>query len=112
MLIYPKERFYYPYQYGGYFYLFSKRIISKDEFINWINDQFPNRFSDFDNTYGGLNYKTIKLLNESDYVLVTNHDYQSEFGVTADRKIINVLLDRLNQQDFGAFDFEAYEQKI
>lgn len=112
LLIYPKEGFYYPYQYGWYLYLYSKADIGSDEFINWLNEQMPYTNKDFDNSYAGLNYKTLKPLHDDDYILVTSHDYQRDFGITASKEITKKLVDRIKEADFEALDIEQYVQKI
>ena len=63
LLIYPQEGFYFPYEFGSYFYLYSTKDVQRDEFIEWMDDQFPNRFADFDDTHAGINWDSVKLLN-------------------------------------------------
>lgn len=110
LLIYPESGFYYPYSFGSYFYLFSKENIKGEEFINWINQQFPNRFSDFNDTHAGINSDSIKLLHGSDYILVTNYDFQNEFGVTARKEICESLIEKLKSANFKDFQTEEYIQ--
>ncbi|WP_299821606.1 hypothetical protein [uncultured Pontibacter sp.] len=110
LLIYPKDGFFYPYQYGSYFYLFSREEIKESDFIKWMEEQFPNRWVDFDDTLAGLNSKTIKLLHQSDYILVTNHDYQKEFGVVGSKEVCATLTAKLRQEAFESFETEEYLQ--
>lgn len=112
LLIYPKDGFYYPYGFGSYFYLYSKKDIQRDEFIEWMDDQFPNRFSDFDDTHAGINWDSIKLLHQSDYILVTNNDYQNEFGITAKKEICNLLKDRFEKANFEDMEMSEYIQPL
>jgi hypothetical protein len=97
ILIHPGNEFYYPYQYGHYFYLFTKAEIQENHFQEWLNENFPKRFADFDELVGYGKTNELKLLNPDDYVLITNHDYQKEFGVAASGKIIDKLTERLNE---------------
>ncbi|MCC9169140.1 hypothetical protein [Pontibacter harenae] len=110
LLIYPKAGFFYPYQYGHYFYIYSREEIKGSEFIKWMEEQFPNRFADFDDTLAGFNSETIKLLHESDYILVTNHDYQKEFGIVASKEVCAALTTKLTQAGFDSFEIEEYVQ--
>jgi hypothetical protein len=110
LLIYPKEGFFYPYQYGSYFYLFSREGITGGKFIKWMDKQFPKRFADFDDTFAGFNSDKINLLHESDYVLVTNYDYQKEFGVVASKELCGVLTAKLKQAGFENLEIEEYVQ--
>lgn len=110
LLIYPKDGFFYPYQYGSYFYLFSREEIKESDFHRWIEEQFPNRWFDFDDTLAGLNSKTIKLLHQSDYILVTNHDYQKEFGVVGSKEVCSTLTAKLRKAAFESFETEEYLQ--
>ena len=36
-------------------------------------------------------------MNQDDYVLITNHDYQKEFGVAGESKTIDKLIERLTE---------------
>jgi hypothetical protein len=110
LLIYPKNGFYYPYQYGHYFYLYSKHAVNELEFENWLNTQFPNRFVDFDVTHAGLNTKSIQLLNDNDYLIVTNHDCQEEFGITGSTNINQQILKKLKNLNLKDYDEVEYIQ--
>ena len=99
ILIKPKSGFYYPYQYGNYFYLFTKHKINPTEFEKWICNSFPNRFADFDETFAfGFN-NSFELLNKDDYILITNHDYQRDFGITANEQIIDKIFEILKEEN-------------
>lgn len=104
LLILPKKEFYYPYQYGHYFYLFTKRKINKNNFENWLNLYFPERFSDFDETYAGLNKDQLELMDEDDYLVITNYDYQKEFGLIGNSKIIENLTEKLRKLNLKSFE--------
>jgi hypothetical protein len=97
ILIHPNRKFYYPYQYGHYFYLFTKNEVQDNQFTEWLNENFPKRFADFDELVGYGKSNELKLLNKDDYVLITNHDYQKEFGIAAESKTIDKLIERLNE---------------
>ena len=99
LLIKPKNGFYYPYQYGSYFYLFTKHKVNPSEFEKWISNVFPNRFADFDETFAIGFDNDIKLLNADDYILITNHDYQRDFGITANEIITDKLFGILKEQN-------------
>lgn len=96
ILIHKNQDFYYPYQYGHYFYLFTKHDLKKGQFEKWLNENFPNRFADFDELVGYGKTNNLNLLNPDDYVLITNHDYQKEFGIAGNIEVIERLIVRLN----------------
>jgi hypothetical protein len=104
LLILPNDGFFYPYQFGHYLYLFTQRAVEKAEFEDWINSEFLNRFVDFDDTYAGLNKQDIQLMNENDYLIITNYDYQKEFGVIANNKVIEQLISKLKSSDINLSD--------
>ena len=108
LLIHPQKGFFYPYQYGHYFYLYSKRKINILEFEAWLNSKFPYRFGDFDETHAGINKNEIELINEDDYLIITNHDYQEEFGLVGNYKIIEVLIKQLKGLNLQSFKEEEY----
>jgi hypothetical protein len=99
LLIKPKNGFYYPYQYGHYFYLFTKHKVNPTEFEKWINQMFPSRFADFDEGFIMGTDKNFSLLNKDDYILITHHDYQRDFGITANEIITNELLKILKKEE-------------
>lgn len=99
LLIQPKNKFYYPYQYGHYFYLFTKHKVNPTEFQEWINIMFPSKFADFDDTlFMGTN-ENFEFLNKDDYFLITHHDYQRDFGISANEIITNELLKILRKEE-------------
>ncbi|MFK7833218.1 MAG: hypothetical protein AB8B52_08075 [Winogradskyella sp.] len=99
LLIQPKNKFYYPYQYGHYFYLYTKHKVNPAEFQEWINIMFPNKFTDFDDTlFMGTN-ENFEFLNKDDYFLITHHDYQRDFGISANEIITNELLKILRKEE-------------
>ena len=97
ILIHPNKDFFYPYQYGHYFYLFTKSNITGDQFKEWLEVNFPKRFADFDELVGYGKTNELKLMHPDDYVLITNHDYRKEFGVAAESKTIDKLIERLTK---------------
>ena len=110
LLIFPKDGFFYPYQYGSYFYLYSKEEIKTSEFIDWMEKQFPKRWADFDDALAGLNSNSINLINKTAYILITNHDYQKEFGLVASKETCTALIDTLKHAGFDSFEVEEYVQ--
>ncbi len=96
ILIHPKSGFYYPYDFGHYFYLFTKHKININDFENWLNLHFSNPFADFDKCWGIGVSKGFKLLNKDDYFLITNHDLQSDIGITASEIVADKLLEKLD----------------
>lgn len=108
LLIYPKKDFFYPYQYGHYFYLYTKRKIEILEFETWLNSTFPYRFDDFDETHAGKNKSEIELMNNDDYLLVTNYDYQKEFGLVGNYRIIKELIEKLRMLKLKSFEEEKF----
>jgi hypothetical protein len=109
LLIVPKNGFFFPYQYGYYFYLFTKEEIKPVDFEKWISKFFPNRFADFDESFAIGFDNDIKLLNEDDYILITNHDYQKDFGICGNEQIINKLEKKIFE--FDNVDIERFERK-
>ncbi len=107
ILIYPQADFYYPYEFGTYTYLFSKQDYSKEQFSDWLSKQFPKGWSDLDDTYAGLNTETVEMLNAQDFLLITNHDYQTEFGIIGNKSIIENILNT-----FRKMDLTEYKEKI
>jgi len=99
LLIQPKNGFYYPYEYGHYFYLFTKHKVNPAEFEKWVNKMFPSRFADFDEGFIIGTDKKFKLLNKDDYILITHHDFQRQFGITANEIITNKLLQILKKEE-------------
>lgn len=104
LLIFPKNGFFYPYQYGHYFYVFTKHKLEGKEFEKWLNDKFPKRFSDFDETYAGFNKDQVELMNRDDFLLITNHDYQKEFGLIGESEVIEKLLMKFRQMNLESYE--------
>jgi len=105
-LIKPKKDFYYPYQYGHYLYIFTKKEIDKTEFENWLNKEFPNRFGDIDETFTDFD----KLLNKDDFLIATNHDYQYQFGVIGKRDLIERIISNYKTEKLKDFEIESYDE--
>lgn len=108
LLIFPKKGFYYPYQFGNYFYLFTRRPLNETKFKKWLNEQFIDQIANFDDTFAGMNTQTIQLMNDDDYLLVTNHDHQEQFGITGTFKVTELLRDKLKRMGQGEFEEEEY----
>ncbi|WP_338759294.1 hypothetical protein WAF17_11460 [Bernardetia sp. ABR2-2B] len=109
LLIEPKNGFYYPYSYGNYLYLFTKHDIDQSEFEKWLNKSFPNRFADIDETFTGFNSEFLHLINEDDYIIVNNHDYQEELGITGKTEIIKQIITKFNDLNLEQYEIEKYE---
>jgi len=99
ILIYPDQDFDYPYSFGNYIYLYTKQTLDVQLFENWILDQFPKRLSDIDDTHVGLNKDFIELINDTDYLLITNYDVQSEFGVISNANMKDTLIELTNNME-------------
>lgn len=108
LLIYPNEEFFYPYQYGHYFYLYTKKKVNISKFEKWMHSNFPYKFGDFDDTYAGLKKEEIELMNEGDYLLITNHDYQKEFGLIGNDYVIEALIERFRRLNLKSFEEIKY----
>jgi hypothetical protein len=108
LLILPKSGFYFPYKFGNYLYLFTKKLIVPADFESWINIEFPNRFEDFDKVFAGLNSDPINLLDNEDYFIITNYDYQTEFGIIGKSKTIDLILDTFRKAEIKDFEEKIY----
>jgi len=108
LLIEQQNGFYYPYGYGNYLYLFSKQKIKLTDFENWLNKEFPSRFVDINETFAGFNSEFLNLMNEDDFVIATNHDYQEQFGLTGKAKIIEQILSKFNDLNLAEYETEKY----
>ena len=82
LLIMPSKHFYYPYQYGSYLYIFTKKDLNKNNFENWLNMEFPSRYGNIDETFAGFK----NLMSEEGFLIATNHDLQHQFGVMGKKK--------------------------
>ena len=109
LLVYPQTKFYYPYEFGNYTYIYSKNDYSKEQINDWLLKQFPNISSDLDKTYAGFNTESIELLNPQDFLIITNHDYQTEFGVIGNKLTIDKILKILRQMDLNNYDEMKYK---
>ncbi len=110
LLILPNDKFYYPYQFGNYFYLLTKEKITGEIFMNWLNNEFPNRSSDFNDYIGGETTDSKKIRNESDIIIITLHDYQEESVITANKYTIDRLFDRLKDLELAEFTESKYDR--
>ena len=108
LLIEEQNGFYYPYGYGHYLYLFTKQSIDQSEFENWLNKEFPSRFGDIDETFAGFNSEFLNLMNEDDYVIATNHDYQEEFGLAGKAEIIEQIISKFNELNLAEYEIDKY----
>ena len=111
LLIEPKTGFYYPYGYGNYLYIFTKKEIKQSEFEKWLNKEFPSRFADIDETFAGFNSEFLNLMNEDDYLIATNHDYQEQFGVSGKADIIDKIISKFEKANLNEFELEKYVRK-
>lgn len=108
LLIEPKNEFYYPYSYGHYLYIFTKKEINQSDLEKWLNKEFSNRFADIDETFAGFNSEFLNLMNEDDYLIATNHDYQNEFGLTGNVEIIEQVVSRFNEMNLEEYTVKRY----
>ena len=108
LLIEQQNGFYYPYGYGNNLYLFSKQEINQTDFENWLNKEFPSRFADIDETFAGFNSEFLNLMNQDDYVIATNHDYQEQFGLTGKAEIIEQIISKFNDLNLAEYETEKY----
>ncbi|WP_375563146.1 hypothetical protein ACE193_11625 [Bernardetia sp. OM2101] len=106
LLIEPKNGFYYPYSYGNYLYVFTKHEIDQSEFEKWLNKEFPNRFADIDEVFVGSNSKLLNLINEDDYLIITNHDCQEQFALTGKTEIIKQIIAKFNDLNLEEYGIE------
>ncbi|WP_240642375.1 metallophosphoesterase family protein [Nonlabens xiamenensis] len=106
LLIEQQNGFYYPYGFGNYLYLFSKQKINQSEFEKWLNKEFPSRFGDIDGTFAGFNSELSNLMNEDDYLIATNHDYQEHFGLTGKAEIIEQIILKFNDLNLAEYETE------
>lgn len=111
LLIEPGNGFYYPYSYGNYFYLLTKRKIEQSDFEMWLNEEFPNRFNDLDATYSGYNSKFLNLMDNDDYLIVTSHDYKNHLGVTGNSEIIKQIISKFETLKFDEYEIEKHERR-
>jgi len=105
ILVFPRTGFYYPYEWGTYTYIYTKNRYSTEQIDIWLKEQFPKHWVDLDCTHAGFNSETLKLIDSSDYLIVTNHDYQTEFGITGNKDTIGKL-----KSKFRGLDLDKYEE--
>ncbi|KAA3437645.1 hypothetical protein [Rufibacter hautae] len=78
--------------------------------MKWMEEQFPQRWADFDDALAGVNSNAIHLINDTAYILITNHDYQQEFGLIASQESCAALTAKLREAGFENFEAEEYVQ--
>jgi hypothetical protein len=78
--------------------------------MNWLNNEFPNRSSDFNDYIGGETTDSKKIRNESDIIIITLHDYQEESVITANKYTIDRLFDRLKDLELAEFTESKYDR--
>ena len=69
-----------------------------------------NSYFDLDDIYSAMNNYQTSLLNSNDFLLVTNHDKQTEFGISANTKIIKSLLKQIQLMNFTDYEENYYKQ--
>ena len=89
--------------------LYSKNTYSIEEIDKWLKEQFPLHWTDLDDTHAGSNSETLELIDSDDYLIVTNHDYQTEFGITGRKNIIEILKSKF--KDLGLKNYEEINYK-
>ena len=104
ILIEPKDGFFYPYSYGYYFYIFTKHYIEKTIFEDWLNRIFLTK--NIEESFLEINSEFIDLMNEDDYLLVTNHDYQEYFGICGNENIINQIINKFKIINLSEFEIK------
>lgn len=107
LLIMPNQEFYYPYEFGSYLYIFTKRKRTKSDFENWLNNEFPDRFGHIDETFAGFE----NLMDEEDYLIATNHDLQHQFGVIGKKNKIDQIIKKFTSANLSEFELENYENR-
>ena len=110
IIIYDSSNYTYPYNYGNFLYYYSEENIGKTELINWMNSNKINSYFDLDDIYSAMNNYQTSLLNSNDFLLVTNHDKQTEFGISANTKIIESLLKQIQLMNFTDYEENYYKQ--
>lgn len=111
LLIEQQNGFYYPYDYGNYLYLFSKQKIDQVDFEKWLNKEFPNRFAEIDETFAGFNSDFLNLMNDNDYIIATNHDYQEQLGLTGKMEIIEQIISKFNNLNLAEYETEKHVRR-
>ena len=106
-LILPNKNFYYPHEFGSYLYIFTKEDRTKTDFENWLNEEFPSRFGDIDETFSRFN----NLMNENDYLIATNHDLQNQFGVIGKKSIVDQIISKFKDANLNGLELEDYKEK-
>ena len=89
-------------------YIFTKKEINQSDLEKWLNKEFSNRFADIDETFAGFNSEFLNLMNEDDYLIATNHDYQNEFGLTGNVEIIEQVVSRFNEMNLEEYTVKRY----
>ena len=108
LLILPNQEFYYPHEFGGYLYLFTKQKSTKADIENWLNKVFPSRFGNIDETFTGFE----NLMDEEDYLIATNHDLQHQFGVIGKKSKIEQIISKFKSAGLNEFELEKYEDRF
>ncbi|WP_396632136.1 hypothetical protein [Maribacter sp. R86514] len=106
-LIMPDKSFYYPYEFGSYLYIFTKKNRTKADFEKWLDKEFASRFGHIDETFAGFE----NLMNDEDYLIATNHDLQHQFGVVGNKNIIDEIIAKFKNENLREFELEDYEEK-
>ena len=111
ILIPETSKYFYPYVYGNFVYYFSQKKISKNDFIKWLTSNTTNPKFEFDAIYSATNNYRTKVLNEKDFVLVTNHNFQTEFGISGNTIILKQIVEKLKAMNLNNYEEERYKQK-
>jgi len=111
LIIPPNDlNFFYPYSFGSYMYIAkqAKFCNIENDLSTWINNCFPSRFSEIDNLYSGQISDRFDFFDNEDFILTTNHDFNTDFGIVL--KSINTVktIDWIKKQTekFNIIDFE------
>lgn len=110
ILIVQTNEFMYPYIYGHFVYYFSKHEIGKPEMQSWLSEITPNLFGGLDDIYSAMNNYSTKLINNDDYVIVTNHDHQNQFGISAISNILELIRVNIEGLEVDHIEYDEYNQ--
>lgn len=106
ILITTNSEFMYPHIFGNFVYFFSKSKIGKNELQDWLN----SNLSDLDGIYSAMNNYNTKLIQEDDYVIVTNYDTQTQFGISGGTEKLKQIRQIMTKIGLENISTEKYKQ--
>ncbi|WP_452227589.1 MULTISPECIES: hypothetical protein [unclassified Lacinutrix] len=107
LLIMPNQEFYYPYGFGSYLYLFTKRKRTKTDIEDWLNKEFPSRFGHIDERFSGFE----NLMDDEDYLIATNHDLQHQFGIIGKKDKIDLIIAEFKKANLSELVLKNFENQ-